>query len=92
MREQNSVSMEVAEIEETKADVNFGDVAHLVAGARGRKVYENGDAEAGIWTVGQVIGSITDIPTCEELARRIEKDAEGILTLGSQLVVSQARL
>jgi hypothetical protein len=28
-----------------------------------------------VWTAGQVIGLIHDIPTCEELLQRIEKEA-----------------
>ena len=42
----------------------FEDVRELVAGARGRTVYETGDLDAGIWTAGMVVGLIRDIPTC----------------------------
>ena len=39
---------------------------------RGReRVLEAGDTDDGIWTAGMVIGLIDDIPTCDELIRRI---------------------
>ncbi len=57
----NTVSREVVEILDRGG--KFEDVRELVAGARGRLVYENGDPpEAGIWTVGTVQGIIHDIP------------------------------
>jgi len=39
-------------------------------------VYETGDVDAGIWSAGIAVGLIKDIPTCEELLRRIEQEAE----------------
>ena len=35
----------------------------------------NGDKDFGVWTAGQVIGLIHDVPTCEELLSRIENEA-----------------
>lgn len=58
----------------------FEDVRELVAGARGRKVYETGDLDAGIWSAGMVQGIINDIPTCQELISRIVGEAEEIIT------------
>ena len=58
----------------------FEDVRELVAGARGRLVYENGDPEAGIWTVGTVQGIIHDIPTAGELVERIVTEAEALIS------------
>ena len=54
-------------------------VAHLVAGERDRKVLEEGDMEAGIWSAGMVAGLIRDIPTCEELVHRIVSEAADII-------------
>ena len=54
------MSREVVEI--LKNGGQFGDVMELVAGSRGRKVFEDGDPDAGIWTVGTVMGLINDIP------------------------------
>jgi len=51
----------------------------LVAGSRGRRVFDEGDPDAGIWTVGTVMGLIHDIPTCGELVSRIAGEAEEII-------------
>lgn len=36
-------------------------------------MFTEGDKEAGVWTAGQVVGLIDDIPTCEDLLARMEK-------------------
>lgn len=41
-----------------------------------------------MWTAGQVIGLIHDIPTCKELVERIEKEAEETLIRASSLITS----
>jgi NAD(P)H-dependent flavin oxidoreductase YrpB (nitropropane dioxygenase family) len=73
----NSVSIEVVRI--LNAGGQFPDVQELVAGARGRKVYEIGDPEAGIWSVGLVQGLIHDVPSCEELVHRIVEEAAELI-------------
>ena len=57
----------------------FEDVKDLVAGTRGVKVYEVGDLDAGIWSVGTAMGLIDDIPTVGELVSRIVEEAEEII-------------
>ncbi|WP_304438730.1 nitronate monooxygenase family protein [Mycobacterium sp. Root135] len=74
----NVVSREVVEI--LKGGGQFEDVKDLVAGVRGRKVFEDGDIDAGIWTAGTVMGLIDDIPTCAELISRIVSEAEDVIT------------
>ncbi|MGV9946501.1 NAD(P)H-dependent flavin oxidoreductase [Rhodococcus aetherivorans] len=81
----NSVSEEVVEI--LGQGGRFKDVQELVAGTRGRKVYENGDPEAGIWTVGMVQGLIHDIPPAGELVRRIAAEAEQVLAALTRNVI-----
>ena len=73
----NSVSRDVVGILERGGQ--FPDVQELVAGSRGRKVYEDGDPEAGIWSVGLVQGLIRDIPTCEVLISRMVSEAEELI-------------
>jgi NADH:quinone reductase (non-electrogenic) len=73
----NAVSQEVLRIE--REGGAFEDVRELVAGARGRLVYEEGDQDHGIWSAGMVQGLIHDIPTCEELVERIVAEAEEII-------------
>jgi nitronate monooxygenase len=74
----NSIAQEVNK-REKNPEVQFEDVRELVSGARGRQVYTTGDPEYGLWTAGQVIGIINDIPTCDVLVSRIVKDAESII-------------
>ncbi|THH32613.1 hypothetical protein EUX98_g1555 [Antrodiella citrinella] len=92
----NKVAQEVVAIERRPGGAKFEDVRHLVAGARGRLVYDNGDPEYGIWSASGVIGLITDSPTCEVLLRRIEREAEevigGLATLRSDATPVKAKL
>jgi nitronate monooxygenase len=74
----NAVSREVVEI--LNQGGQFEDIAHLVAGKRGVKVYETGDLDAGIWWVGTAMGLIDDIPTAGELVSRIVSEAEQIIS------------
>ncbi|WP_280506540.1 ATP-binding cassette domain-containing protein [Nocardia farcinica] len=73
----NEVSRKVVEIE--KAGGTFEDVRELVAGARGRRVFEEGDLDAGIWSAGLAQGLIHDIPTCAELIGRMVEEAEQLI-------------
>jgi NADH:quinone reductase (non-electrogenic) len=73
----NIISTQVVAMEREGA--KFEDVRELVAGTRGRSVYEVGDNDAGIWSAGQVQGLIHDIPTCAELIHRIVREAEEII-------------
>lgn len=76
----NSVSEEVARIEKEKGlDFQIGDVAELVAGARGRHVYDEGDAERGMWSAGMVAGVIDDVPSCKDLLDRMVAEAEAVI-------------
>jgi NADH:quinone reductase (non-electrogenic) len=81
----NTVSREVVEILDNGG--SFADVKDLVAGVRGVKVFELGDLDAGIWSVGTAMGLINDIPTVGELVSRIVSEAEDLITgrLGEML-------
>lgn len=88
----NKVSLEVFDVENTKKDVKFDDVAHLMSGKRGKGVYETGDVDAGVWSLGMCSGLIHDVPSCEELAKRFEREAEEVLDNTSGLRSARARL
>jgi NAD(P)H-dependent flavin oxidoreductase YrpB (nitropropane dioxygenase family) len=76
----NSVSMQVREIEDEKGkDLKIDDLAHLVAGTKGKHVFQDGDMEAGIWSAGMVIGLINDIPSVEQLVHRIVAEGETLI-------------
>ena len=74
----NSVSREVVRI--LNEGGQFADIRSLVAGARGRTVYEQGDLEAGIWYASMAQGLVQDIPPVAELVERIVAEAEAIIT------------
>jgi nitronate monooxygenase len=73
----NEISARVRAIEAEGGQ--FEDVRELVAGARGRKVYETGDLDAGVWSAGMVQGLIADVPTVAELIDRILGEADAII-------------
>lgn len=73
----NAISQEV--IEKERAGAKFEEIQHLVAGARGKLVYSEGDPDHGIWSAGMIQGLIHDIPTVDELVSRIVAEAEGII-------------
>lgn len=87
----NAVSDEVVAIER-RGGAKFEDVKDLVAGARGRVVYEQGDPDYGIWSAGMVQGLIHDIPTCAELISRMVREAEEIIQGRLAGVVGQRTL
>lgn len=69
----NSVSREVVEI--LNDGGQFDQVKDLVSGARGKTVYDLGDPEAGVWSVGTCQGLIDDIPSAGDLIERIMREA-----------------
>jgi NADH:quinone reductase (non-electrogenic) len=75
----NSVAEAVVEIEGRPGPTDFKDLAPLVAGERGKKVISDGAMDHGIWSAGQVMGLIHDVPTVRELVERIVSDAEAII-------------
>jgi nitronate monooxygenase len=86
----NSVSQKVLEMErERQGQIEIQDLAHLVSGMKGRSVYMDGNPEAGIWSAGQVIGLIDDIPTCDGLITRIMNDAQSIVRSRLGMLLAQ---
>ena len=61
----NSISDQVVEIE-SSGSATFEDVKDLVAGQRGRVVFEEGDLEHGIWSAGISVARVKDVPSCQE--------------------------
>lgn len=57
----------------------FEDIRHLVAGARGARVYETGDLEAGIWWISTAMGLIDDISTVDAMITQIIEEAEHLI-------------
>lgn len=74
----NSISDQVVEIE-SSGSATFEDVKDLVAGQRGRVVFEEGDLEHGIWSAGISVARVKDVPSCKEMVSRLVSDAEKII-------------
>ena len=104
----NKITNEVVRVEKESKEGKFEEVAPLVSGKRGRQVFLNGDPDYGVsrtlmgievllistqvWTAGQVVGLIHDIPTCDELCKRIEREAEETLSMASGMIVPRSKL
>ncbi|KAI2610554.1 hypothetical protein GGR54DRAFT_617438 [Hypoxylon sp. NC1633] len=88
----NKVTDQIVKIEKESKTGEFAEIAPYVSGKRGKEVFITGDPEFGVWTAGQVIGLIHDIPTCSALLTRIEQDAEKTLTSKLALARPQSKL
>ena len=76
----NEVTEEVERIQNAKgSNLEFGDIMHLVTGARGREAEKNNDPDGGVWSAGQSIGLVDDIPSCDALVARMVGEAETII-------------
>jgi len=92
----NKVSQDVVALERRPGGAKFEDIRDLVSGARGKVVYDNGDPDYGVWSAGIAMGLIKDIPTCEELLSRIEREAseiiDGMVALKSSSTTPRSKL
>ncbi|EEP78983.1 conserved hypothetical protein [Uncinocarpus reesii 1704] len=86
----NKVANEAYKIETEGKGEDFSEMAPFMSGKRGRQVFLNGDVDYGVWTAGQVIGLIQDIPTCEVLLKRIEREAAEAMAKISALYTPSA--
>jgi nitronate monooxygenase len=73
----NSVAKKAIEMEHEGKTIK--EIGPIVAGTRGKVVYETGDMEHGIWSAGTVMGLIKDVPSCKELVERIVHEAEDMI-------------
>jgi len=61
----------------------------LIKGDNYKKSFQvTGNAQDSVWSCGQSIGLIEDVPTCDELIKSIVGEAEAILSRGSSYIVS----
>eukprot|EP01065_Artemidia_motanka_P029447 TRINITY_DN35558_c0_g1_i1.p1 TRINITY_DN35558_c0_g1~~TRINITY_DN35558_c0_g1_i1.p1 ORF type:complete len:353 (+),score=111.75 TRINITY_DN35558_c0_g1_i1:66-1061(+) len=86
----NTTSKKVLEAEAKKPG-NFMAVAPFMAGAKAkRSFHQTGNAQDSVWSCGQSVGLIEDIPTCRELVQRLTDEAVGRLRASSGIL--QAKL
>eukprot|EP00009_Paramoeba_aestuarina_P009307 CAMPEP_0201522098 /NCGR_PEP_ID=MMETSP0161_2-20130828/16456_1 /ASSEMBLY_ACC=CAM_ASM_000251 /TAXON_ID=180227 /ORGANISM="Neoparamoeba aestuarina, Strain SoJaBio B1-5/56/2" /LENGTH=334 /DNA_ID=CAMNT_0047920859 /DNA_START=51 /DNA_END=1055 /DNA_ORIENTATION=- len=88
----NDTSKKINEICSSPEGVDFGQVAPYASGKRAKQMWqETGDWNDAMWSCGQSVGLIEDIPTCKDLIERMVKEAEEHLEKGAGCVV-KARL
>lgn len=78
----NAVSVEVVRLERRPGGAKFEDLRELVSGQRGRKVYEDGDADAGIWSY--VFHPTLGVPTVQGpsvAVGRVEKGDRNVVAV-----------
>lgn len=90
----NKVAAEVLRLQEDAGkDFKFTpEVGALMSGQRGKVVYETGDQEYGIWSVGQSVGLIHDIPNCKDLVRRLVKETVENIERAYSLIKSDSNM
>ncbi|KAF8340423.1 inosine monophosphate dehydrogenase [Cantharellus anzutake] len=88
----NNVAKEVVRLERRPGGAKFEELRELVRGERGRRVYTEGDVDAGIWGASVALGLIKDIPTCKELLDRMVREAEGVIDEMNSLRKPKAKL
>jgi len=69
----NGMAMRVLELEQSGAGLD--ELMPLITGTRNPSVYSEGNLDDAIWSCGQAVGLVEDIPTCQELLDRIMDEA-----------------
>jgi len=76
------------EAESSTVGVNFNELKPFADGSRTKKMWkQSGDWNDSMWSCGQSVGLINDVPTCSELVQRMVKEAEEHLAKGVACVV-----
>jgi NAD(P)H-dependent flavin oxidoreductase YrpB (nitropropane dioxygenase family) len=93
----NEVALKILEIEKewqlAPEKIDFGILAPLAAGKQTKEMWqETGDVQGAMWSCGQSVGLIHDIPTCKVLIERMVAEAEEQLSKASSLCSPKARL
>ncbi|MGA3084723.1 MAG: nitronate monooxygenase [Thermodesulfobacteriota bacterium] len=80
----NKTVSEIMAIE--KQGGGLDDLIPLMSGLRMREAWISGDVESAVLPVGQSIGLIRDIPTCQELLDRMGKEAGEYLNKAGKMI------
>eukprot|EP00658_Telonema_sp_P-2_P007589 TRINITY_DN12835_c0_g6_i5.p1 TRINITY_DN12835_c0_g6~~TRINITY_DN12835_c0_g6_i5.p1 ORF type:complete len:331 (-),score=94.24 TRINITY_DN12835_c0_g6_i5:340-1332(-) len=76
----NPCAIEVAETE-AEFPGEFDKIGHLVKGLKYRESFQHtGNTQDSVWSCGQSIGLIDDVPTCQVLIDTVVAEAESIIT------------
>jgi nitronate monooxygenase len=79
----NAVAMKILEVEARNGTLE--ELQPLLSGTRQTGIWEDGDIDAGLIGVGQSIGLIKDVVSCQELLDRMVKEAKEILDRAQSL-------
>ena len=74
----NDLTQQVLDLEEEGTDLE--QIIPLLSGQKSKTAWVNGDANSATLMVGQSIGLVKEVTTCEELIQSMVKDARDILT------------
>jgi NADH:quinone reductase (non-electrogenic) len=72
----NQAAKKIQEVEANQADLP--EILSIATGEKAKKMYRDGDLDAGIISCGQGVGMAHDIPTVKELFDRMMSEAEGV--------------
>jgi len=79
----NDMAKQAAQAEKEKPG-DFGVVRQYISGSKYKVSFqESGDTQDSVWSCGQVIGLIKDIPTCQQLVDDIVQEA--VVTIQNRL-------
>lgn len=70
----NAVARQVMELEQEGKGLE--ELLPYITGQRSKAVYFDGDIDGGVWSCGQSVGLIEDVPTVQELMQRLFQEAE----------------
>jgi len=73
----NAAAKKCAELEAQSADP--AEIFNVVAGANTKRMYDEGDLDAGVLSCGQGVGLAHDIPSMQELFDRMMAEAQGVV-------------
>jgi len=73
----NAAAQKCAELEAKSADP--AEIFNVVGGANTKRMYDEGDLDAGVLSCGQGVGLMHDIPSMQELFDRMMGEAEGVV-------------
>ncbi|BAV52944.1 2-nitropropane dioxygenase-like enzyme (plasmid) [Mesorhizobium loti] len=73
----NALADRVVQME--AAGATLEELLPLITGSRNPSVYFEGKLDDAVWSCGQAVGLINDIPSCRELVDRIISEASAAL-------------
>jgi nitronate monooxygenase len=74
----NQAAKKCLELEDCKAE--FMQIYEVIKGENAKKMFDEGDVDAGILACGQGVGLVHDIPTLKDLFKRISDEAKSVIS------------